>query len=170
VLDAALDTAKPLVLDADGLNLLAARSQGWEARKQAGNWILTPHPGEAARLLECDTREIQFDRFAAAGAIAQRFGAVAVLKGSGTVVQGSEGVASVACEGNPGMASGGMGDVLTGIIAAGVAQGASLEQAARFGVCLHGRAADEAALNGERGLLAGDLIERLRPLVNAVAG
>ncbi len=156
-----LDCGLPLVLDADALGLLGA---GDASR---GGLVLTPHPGEAARLLDCDTATVQRDRYAAARAIAGRYGAVCVLKGAGTIVDDGDGVPAVCAAGNPGMASGGMGDVLTGIIAALVAQGLAPLAAARAGVGLHAAAGDAAALlDGERGLLATDLLPQLRRLVN----
>jgi NAD(P)H-hydrate epimerase len=113
--------------------------------------------------------DIQADRLSAAREIQSRYGGVVVLKGAGTVVvnpvPGSQAEAAICSEGNPGMASGGMGDVLTGVIAGLLAQGLPLAQAARLGVCLHARAADEAAKGGMRGLLATDLFPFLRRLV-----
>jgi NAD(P)H-hydrate epimerase len=160
---------RALVLDADALNLLAERPL------QREHWILTPHPGEAARLRGCTTVEIEQDRFAAVNALQQRYGGVAVLKGAGTLVSGPGQSAPALCSaGNPGMASGGMGDALTGIIGGLLAQVLAqkpiehpiherdLEQAATAGVCLHAAAADWAARDGERGLLASDLIQALR--------
>lgn len=157
----AVDSGKPLVVDADALNLLAADPQ------HRDDWVLTPHPGEAARLLACSTPEIQQDRLAAADALVQRYGGVVVLKGAGTVVAAAGNRPPAICtDGNPGMASGGMGDVLTGIIASLLAQGWGSRDAAEIGVCLHGAAGDRAAQVGERGLLAGDLLAQLRRLVN----
>jgi hydroxyethylthiazole kinase-like uncharacterized protein yjeF len=155
-----LATAKKnLVVDADGLNWLAQNPQ------RRGDWILTPHPGEAARLLEISTAEIQSDRAGAAAKLQQRYGGVVVLKGAGTLVQGSW--LSLCTAGNPGMAVGGMGDVLTGIIAGFFAQGLDAEAAARVGVLVHALAGDRAAQRGgERGLLPSDLIDELRPLAN----
>jgi hydroxyethylthiazole kinase-like uncharacterized protein yjeF len=148
---------RPMVVDADALNLLA------RAQRQRDDWILTPHPGEAARLLDVDTAEVEHDRFAAARALQHRFGGVVVLKGAGTLVQGpGHRPIAVCSQGNPGMASGGMGDALTGIIAALLAQGLDLEEAAEAGVCLHAAAGDHAAVAGQRGLLASDLIGALR--------
>ena len=156
----AIETGKPLVLDADGLNLLA------ESPRSKANWILTPHPGEAARLLGIATKAIQADRFAAVQAIRKRYGGTVVLKGAGTLIASAEKIA-VSTTGNPGMASGGMGDVLAGVIAGLNAQNLNLETAARQGVHLHGAAADQAAeSDGERGLLASDLFYYLRKLVN----
>jgi NAD(P)H-hydrate epimerase len=148
------------VIDADGLNLLAQSPQ------KKANWILTPHPGEASRLLNCSTAEIQQDRFSAASAIQAKYGGVAVLKGSGTLIA-SEHEMAVSTTGNPGMASGGMGDVLAGVIAGLLAQGFSLQNAAQQGVFGHGSAADRAVQKGgERGLLASDLMPYLRAWAN----
>jgi NAD(P)H-hydrate epimerase len=151
----------PLVMDADALNLLAASPQKRE------NWILTPHPGEAARLLRTDTATVQRDRYAAIAELRARFGGTVVLKGSGTLIQGENGLPQVCTLGNPGMASGGMGDVLTGVIAGLWAQGLPRAEAAETGVRLHGAAGDAAAREGERGLLASELMPHLRRLVNA---
>ncbi len=153
---ATIKAQKPLIIDADGLNLLA--------RSPVTNfdWILTPHPGEAARLLNCSTAEIQQDRFAAVSAIQAKYGGIAVLKGAGTLIASEDEIA-VSTTGNPGMASGGMGDVLAGVIAGLLAQGLSPKNAAQQGVYLHGLAADlAAAKDGERGLLASDLMPCLR--------
>ncbi len=158
--NAAVSSGKPMIVDADGLNLLA------DSPTEKSDWILTPHPGEAARLLNCTTAEIQQDRFAAASSIQSRYGGVAILKGSGTLIASEHGLA-VSGTGNPGMASGGMGDVLSGVIAGLLAQGLSLQDAAQQGVYNHGLAADLAvAKDGERGLLASDLMPYLRQLVN----
>ncbi|PWK92804.1 NAD(P)H-hydrate epimerase [Fulvimonas soli] len=162
---AALDSGKPLVLDADGLNLLAR-----DPRRFAQPAVLTPHPGEAARLLGATVAQVQADRFAAARALAARYGAVAVLKGAGSLVAEPDGRLDVCPWGNPGMASGGMGDLLTGIVAALLAQGCSAPEAARLGVGLHARAGDLAVRGeGERGLLASDLLAPLRRLLNGIA-
>jgi NAD(P)H-hydrate epimerase len=131
--------------------------------------VLTPHPGEAARLLGVATSEIQADRFAAARALAQKHRAVVVLKGAGSLIADPEGRVAVCPWGNPGMASGGMGDVLTGVIAGLLAQGLEAWDAACLGVGLHARAGDLAARAGERGLLASDLFSYLRALVNGRA-
>ena len=156
--------SRPLVVDADGLNHLAAL--GADAPRR-GDWILTPHPGEAGRLLGATAAEVQADRFAAAAAIRARYGGVCVLKGAGTLVDAGQGPVGVCVHGNPGMGTGGTGDVLTGVVAGLAAQGAGLAEAAALGACIHGAAGDRAAARGgERGLLAGDLIGELRPLVN----
>ena len=156
-----LSARKLVVVDADALNLLA------ELPHRMDHWILTPHPGEASRLLGVGTEEIGSDRFAAAKWLQQRFGGVVVLKGAGTIVIGpSQRPPGVCSDGNPGMASGGSGDALTGIIAALLAQGLDPQDAAEAGVCLHGAAGDRAASGGECGLLASDLIGVLRSLIN----
>lgn len=158
-----LNSDKPKVIDADGLNLLAENPQ------KSDNWILTPHPGEASRLLNCATDEINQDRFSAIKALQSKYGGVCVLKGAGTLVLGLDGKIGVCSAGNPGMASGGMGDVLSGVIGGLLAQGLSLENSARLGVLLHSLAADlSAETGGERGLLATDLLPYLRKLVNNV--
>ncbi|HRQ65379.1 MAG TPA: NAD(P)H-hydrate dehydratase [Xanthomonadaceae bacterium] len=156
----ALGFAGPRVFDADALNLL-----GEAPRALGASTIITPHPGEAARLLGCDTAEVQRDRFAALQRLVERYACVVVLKGAGTLVGDGQRTA-VCATGNPGMASGGMGDVLTGIVAALLAQGLQPFDAASAGVWLHGVAGDRAARGGQRGLLAGDLIAELRDLVN----
>jgi len=155
-----LESRLPLVLDADALNLMVREPLRHE------NWIITPHSGEAARLLGCSTAEIQQDRFGAVASLEASYGGVAVLKGCGTLVLGGDGETALCSEGNPGMASGGMGDVLTGIIAALVAQGYGLRESARLGVAIHAAAADSAAHEGERGMLASDLFACLRRLAN----
>lgn len=154
-------SGKAIVLDADALTLLAEKPQ------QRDDWILTPHPGEAARLLGTDAAAIQRDRLGSVRAIAARYGGVCVLKGAGTLVATKDSLPWVCDCGNPGMATAGAGDVLTGIIAALVAGGCELERAAAAGVLLHARAGDRAARGGERGLIATDLIEQLRRVVNA---
>ena len=157
----ALETRLPMVVDADALNLLAADPQ----RRQ--NWVLTPHPGEAARLLGTSAQALQADRFAAVAAVREKFGGTALLKGAGSLVLEAQGPVRVNRSGNPGMATGGMGDVLTGLIAGLMAQGLAPGAAAVAGVCLHGQAADVcAAASGQRGLLAGDLMAALPPLLN----
>ncbi|RTR00781.1 NAD(P)H-hydrate dehydratase [Halomonas nitroreducens] len=166
MLQAALAAARPLVVDADGLNLLASRFTG----QQRDDWILTPHPGEAGRLLGIEPAEVEADRPAAVLALQRRFGGVVILKGAGSLVAGPAGLA-VCPYGNPGMASGGMGDALSGILGALLAQGLATERAARLGVVVHALAADMAAgEGGERGLLAGDLASCARILVNPTMG
>lgn len=160
-------SSKTLVVDADALNLLAEGRVVREHKRK--NWVLTPHPGEAARLLSCSVAEIQNDRFAAAKAIQAGYGGVVVLKGAGTIIV-SESDCLLAAVGNPGMATGGMGDVLAGVIGALLAQGLSLLNAAALAVCVHGDAADLCAEeSGQRGMLASDLIPHIRQLLNWVA-
>ncbi len=153
-------TELPLVVDADALNLLALE------RRTLTNAVLTPHPGEAARLLGSDIANVQGDRFAAARALAKRYAAIVVLKGAGSLVAAPDGRVAACPWGNAGMASGGMGDVLTGVIAALLAQGLSAWDAACTGVALHARAGDLAAGDAPRGLLASDLFGPLRELAN----
>ncbi|MCU0727323.1 MAG: NAD(P)H-hydrate dehydratase [Planctomycetes bacterium] len=152
-------TRAPLVLDADGLNCLAKAPN--MLRAAAGPRILTPHPGEAARLLGCPTAAIQADRHGAAETLARRYGAIVVLKGRGTVV--SDGTTHfVNRTGNPGMATGGAGDVLTGLIGGLLAQHIAPFDAAILGVHLHGLAGDLAAARvGIHALIAGDILEHL---------
>jgi NAD(P)H-hydrate epimerase len=153
-----------LVVDADALNLLA------QIDLPRQHWVLTPHPGEAARLLGQNSQEVSKDRFLTLDRLVQKYNATVVLKGAGTLVQSKTGPPAVCGGGNPAMASGGMGDVLTGIIAGLIAQGLELSDAARLGVCLHRRAADMATRGmGERGLLASDLMPSIRRLVNSEA-
>ncbi|HRG15195.1 MAG TPA: NAD(P)H-hydrate dehydratase [Pseudomonadota bacterium] len=154
-------SGKPLVLDADALNLLAMRRI-----EPGGECLLTPHPGEAARLLGTTTDDIARDRFAAVRALAEQFDAVVVLKGAGSLIADVDGAVRLCPYGNPGMASGGMGDALTGVVAALWAQGRPCFDAAHVGVLVHALAGDRAARAGERGLLASDLIAELRAVVN----
>ncbi len=156
----ALDTQLPLVVDADALNLLAAHPV------VRGQWVLTPHPGEASRLLKQTISAIQEDRYWAALQLVEQFRAVVVLKGAGSIVAAADETPAVCTHGNPGMAAPGMGDVLTGVIAALIAQGFALPEAARIGVALHALAGDRAAQSGERGLMARDLIGALRQVMN----
>jgi NAD(P)H-hydrate epimerase len=151
---------RPAVWDADALNLLAAKPS------RADHRILTPHPGEAATLLDQTGAAVQADRPAAAQALAERYGGVAVLKGAGTLIAAAQQETWLCNAGNPGMAAPGMGDALTGIIAALLAQGLPIQAAAVTGVEVHARAGDRAAALGERGMIASDLIERLRGVLN----
>lgn len=150
----------PMVIDADGLNALVGHL---EIMLQApGDRILTPHPGEMARLLSCSIKEVQEDRVGAALELAQRSRSVVVLKGAGTIIGDPEGEVRLIPTGNPAMASAGMGDVLTGIIAGLLAQGLEPMDAASLGVYVHGFIADEWSLiYGQRGLVATDLVSRI---------
>ncbi|MBN6148871.1 NAD(P)H-hydrate dehydratase [Xanthomonas sp. AmX2] len=156
----ALAAGTPLVLDADALNLLA------QAPRALDDAVLTPHPGEAARLLGVSTQEVQHDRFGAAAALAARYRATVVLKGAGSVVAAVAQTPRLIAAGNPGMAVGGMGDLLTGVIAALRAQGLSAFDAASVGALLHAAAGDVAARDGQRGLLPSDMLPALRRLAN----
>ena len=156
----------PVIMDADALNLL---TQLKLSSKLPKNLILTPHPGEAARLLNTNISNVESDRFGSAAKLQKKFNATVVLKGSGSIVcyKGNGGQKWGLCNsGNPGMATGGMGDVLTGIIAGILAQGLSLKDAAEAGVDLHSKASDLASLEtGEVGLTPSDVISELRSLL-----
>lgn len=158
--EAVLGSGKPMVVDADALNLLVATPRRFD------RWVLTPHPGEAARLLGITSATVQSDRLAAVRQLQERFGGTVVLKGAGSIVHGGAGVPGICDRGNPGMAAGGMGDVLTGIIAGIEAQCVSLDLSARAGVFVHAQAGDLAARRGERGLLASDVLDQVRACVN----
>lgn len=157
-------TDQPLVLDADGLNMIAEAEglSNWPSR--SADTVLTPHPGEMARLAGISTPEVQRDRIGIARDFAIQHGITLVLKGARTVIASSEGTVYVNTTGHPGMATGGSGDALTGIIAGLLAQGLSGIQAATLGVHLHGHAGEVAAYQrtgNPASLLAGDLIESL---------
>lgn len=150
----------PTVIDADALNLLAKKHQ------QRSNWVLTPHPGEAARLLDCSIEAIQNNRFVAAKKIVGRFGGVCVLKGAGTIVASRDTV-WVLGHGNSAMASAGMGDVLSGAIGALLAMGLAPEKAALLGSLVHSASADQYVENeGSFGLVASELITAMPRLLN----
>jgi len=163
-----MKTRASVVLDADGLNILAGLfAELADGDIPLGNWILTPHPAEAGRLLGIQASEVQQDRVTRAQQLAQRYNAVVVLKGCGTVVAGQDGRYAICPLGNPGMASAGSGDVLAGVIAALLAQGLSLWEAAVTGVVAHAGAGDIAAgLAGERGMLASDITQQLPTVLN----
>ena len=166
VFDACRSTSAHLVVDADGLNILAERET--DIARQADRTILTPHPAEAGRLLGCSAREVQADRFTAAVEIARKYHCVAIIKGCGTVIADQQGHYAVCPLGNPGMASAGTGDALSGVVGALLAQGLNSWDAALCGVVAHAAAGDLAALEiGERGMLASDLIMRLPRVLNA---
>lgn len=162
MLNSVLHAARPAVLDADALNLLAQL----QPIQTHAAWILTPHPGEAGRLLSLTTAQVQSDRLEAARHIAQQFQSVVVLKGAGSIIASPNDQPYICDRGNPGMASPGMGDVLTGTIAGILAQVADPASAARLGVLVHAMAGDLAARSGERGLIASELFEYLRTCVN----
>lgn len=169
-----ISAGKPLVLDADALHLLSEKYEQGAVDKGTGikrdNWILTPHPGEAAALLNSSVSEIQADRFAAVAKLQDTWGGVCLLKGSGSLICSAEDSRQdilLCSEGNAGMASGGMGDVLSGVVGSLVAQGNSLSNSLSAAVCIHGEAADLAVqAGGQRGMVATDLMPHIRELVN----
>lgn len=156
---------KFVLIDADGLNILA---QSHDIKGMLKQCVLTPHPGEAARLLGTTVSEIERDRYAACQQLALQYSAVTVLKGAGSLVANKDvQTLQVCAEGNPGMATAGMGDVLSGVIAGLAAQGLDSPTAAAYGVCLHAAAGDRvASLYGQRGMMASDVFGPLRTLVN----
>lgn len=173
------DNGLPLVLDADALMLLVRARELSLPEPLPDLTVLTPHPGEAARMLACSVTDVQADRFAAVQALQQRWGGVALLKGAGTVVcyPRDAGVAmgggpaaigmDICTEGNPGMATGGTGDALAGLAGGLLAQRMPLDRAVRAAVAIHGESADLAAgMDGERGMLAGDLMPFIHRLVS----
>jgi hydroxyethylthiazole kinase-like uncharacterized protein yjeF len=164
----ALKTGSALVLDADALHLLAGDKTLRDTLIQRGNAVLTPHPGEAAVLLGCDNAQIQADRIASALAIASRYHAIVVLKGAGSIVATPGGHWYINASGNPGLSAAGMGDVLSGIIAALIVQGLSIEQATILAVYLHGKAADDLVADdiGPVGLKASEIALEVRSLLN----
>lgn len=173
MLECAIDLDLPLVLDADALNLIASEGNLQVAlASRPLPAILTPHPAEAARLLDCSTAEVQADRIKAAREIASHYHCHVALKGCGTVIATVDGKWWINSTGNPGMASAGMGDVLTGLIAALLAQGWPAESALLAGVHLHGAAADQRVRNGcgPIGLTAGEVITAARQTFNEWVG
>jgi ADP-dependent NAD(P)H-hydrate dehydratase / NAD(P)H-hydrate epimerase len=168
LLDAALDSGRPCVLDADALNMLA---ESGVPAPLGRHRVLTPHPAEAGRLLGCDAASVQADRIDACRRLVTGFGCTLILKGVGSLVaspgEGGAGTALALCsDGNPGMAVAGMGDVLSGLIGALLAQGLESAQAARYAVLVHALAGDVAAASGQRGVLASDLIAPIRMILN----
>ena len=167
----ALSSDRAAVLDADALNLVAttpALCKALAARKSAT--ILTPHPAEAARLLDCDTADVQRDRLSSARRLAAEFACLVVLKGNGSICAAPDGRAWINDSGNPGMAAAGMGDVLTGMIASFLAQGAATETALIASVWLHGAAADVLAdTAGPIGITAGEIPDAARRLLGTHA-
>ena len=190
LLAAALARRLPMVLDADALNLLATTTgfaaalmpdfdksstgapfqpQSPQTPRQCWTYVMTPHPGEAARLLNVSVAHLQADRVTSAIALAKRFDAIVVLKGAGTIIAVPDGRYFINTSGNPGMASGGMGDALSGMIAAFLAQGLSALDAAKLAVYLHGAAADACVAHGMAplGLTASEVIFEARMLLNS---
>jgi NAD(P)H-hydrate epimerase len=159
----------PIVLDADGLNCLASNLEALEQRQAP--LVMTPHPGEMARLLNTSPQAVQQDRIRAARQLTSAYPFVLVLKGARTLIAHPDGRVYVNPTGNAGMASGGMGDVLTGLIAGLIVQGVSPANAAQAGVYLHGLAADTlAARMGSIGFLASDVMHALPETIQHLAG
>jgi hydroxyethylthiazole kinase-like uncharacterized protein yjeF len=163
---------RAIVLDADGLNLLAAKPfiTGSKVDFSYHAVIMTPHPGEAGRLLNISTEEVQADRMSAVKALVEKFSCTVILKGQHSLIAGKNNQDELqiyrCLDGNPGMASGGMGDILSGIVGAVLAQfnvlGLSPLAAAKLACCVHSKAADDASIKGEIGLLATDLLPFIR--------
>lgn len=156
-----LEQAKtPLVIDADGLNLLAGNNKLFRSFKQP--IIMTPHPGEMSRLTGLTVAQLQADRIGVARCFAEKWGVTIVLKGARSIIAAPDGRIFINPTGNPGMATGGMGDVLAGMIGGLVAQGLETTNAAIIGTYLHGLAGDLAALEqGPIGIIASDIIKEI---------
>ncbi len=167
-------TELPTVIDADALNLLACDRgllEDKSLRERRSRWVLTPHPGEMARLLGTSIGDVQADRVGTAVKAGQAWGTTLVLKGAHTVVAAPDGQVLINPTGNPGLATGGTGDVLAGLIAGLLAQGLTPVQAAAVGVYVHGWAADRlAAARGMAGLIAGDLLDELPLALKELSG
>jgi len=165
LLSAALQSGVPKLMDAGALRLLSEEDDG-----QRDDWVLTPHPGEAASLLGESVSDVQNSRFTSVELLQQKYGGYIVLKGAGSLLKSptsaKEKLPQVCPYGNPGMASAGMGDILSGVIGSFIAQGYELELAAQLGLCVHSLAGDLAASDGQTGLLASDLLVHIRQLVN----
>lgn len=157
--DIAINTHKPMVIDADALNLLAKHPRTLEYA------ILTPHPGEAARLLNISTEEVQANRNESILQLQQTFKGIVILKGHHTLISDGSDTLYMCEQGNPGMATAGMGDVLSGVIGGLLPQTMNLLQAACLGVCVHATAGDFAADSGERGLIASDLFTYIQEIL-----
>ena len=157
-----MTSEQPLIMDADALNILSLDPI------QRGNWILTPHPGEAAKLISKSTTQIQSDRLTSLEEIINQYQATVILKGNNTLVGNINRIPYMINAGNPGMASAGMGDLLTGLTAGLMAQYSNHNycQIAALAAFIHAKAGDQAALNGQRGLIATDLLCELRTLLN----
>ena len=166
LLQKAVATGLPMVMDADALNIIA---EGRVVPKPDGSrWVMTPHPAEAARLLDISVAEVQADRFSAVRELQKKFNAVVLLKGAGTVIASPDNQIVMVCPyGNPSMATAGMGDMLSGIVGGLLAQGLEPSQSAQLGCCLHSAAADLAVEEqGARGLVATDIKAALAAILN----
>jgi hydroxyethylthiazole kinase-like uncharacterized protein yjeF len=171
VLLRAFDSASPLVLDADALNLLATSPDLQERLAARGNAVLTPHPLEAARMLGMTSAIVQADRMAAAHELAKRFNAAVILKGAGSVIAHGDAIV-INPTGNPGLATAGSGDVLAGLCGSLLAQGWPVHEAALGATWIHGQAADELVAHGAGpiGLTAGELPVAARRVLNGLVG
>jgi ADP-dependent NAD(P)H-hydrate dehydratase / NAD(P)H-hydrate epimerase len=171
-LERALAVAKPLVIDADALNLVAQHSRLRSAlRERQAPTLATPHPAEAARLLATDTAHVEADRLAAAETLARELNASVVLKGAGSVLAYPDGTFDINASGGPALATAGSGDVLAGMLGAFVAQRLDAKTALRYAVCLHGAAADALVVRGigPVGLVASELPDSARLLIAMAA-
>jgi NAD(P)H-hydrate epimerase len=158
----------PIVLDADGINALVNRLD--VLKKARAPLILTPHPGEMGRLVKCSAEEVQNRRLSLVQSFSEQYGVTTVLKGARTLVGSHQGRMAINSSGNPGLASGGTGDVLTGLIAGFLAQGLSPFDAACTGVYCHGKAADRLSRRmGDRGMLATDLLAEIPVILKSLA-
>ena len=169
LLEKAITLDHPIVVDADALNAIAAKRELADAIAQrSAPTLATPHPAEAARLLQCSTADVQADRIAAATRLAKWLNADVVLKGVGSVVARADGTFDINASGNPALSTAGSGDILTGILGALLAQGIDASEAMRIGVCVHGAAADMLVARnvGPLGVTASELIDAARALVN----
>ena len=167
MLQKAMASNLPMVADADALNIIAEGRVATDFSDRT--WIITPHSGEAARLLGVSSAEVESDRFSAVLRLQEKYNATVILKGPGTIVSSPlKGPVRICPYGNSGMATAGMGDILSGILGGLVAQGMDLQLASELGVCLHSFAADQAAqFNGRRGLVATEVFDYLRELLNS---
>ena len=160
IFDFIIKYPQPKVIDADGLVFVKAKNL------KQDNWVLTPHPGEAAELLNTSSKNIQDNRQLSLKKISNKFGGVIILKGHNTMIGHDENPSNICLKGNPGMATAGSGDVLAGIVSAMIGQKLSLFDASSVAVEIHAKAGDLASKDGERGLLAGDIIDEIRGCVN----
>lgn len=155
----------PCVIDADGLGALDGDFLESVSDGKRSRWIITPHPGEMARLLGSDAAQVNADRLQMADEYARKWNMTVVLKGAPTIISSREHT-YINSSGNPGMATAGSGDVLTGLIAALLSQGLEPLQAAALGVYVHGKAGDLAGQKGQRGLRAGDILTRMQEILS----
>jgi NAD(P)H-hydrate epimerase len=166
MLQKAMSMNVPMVVDADALNIIANGRVVTDVLNRS--WVMTPHPGEAARLLGASVAEVEADRFTAVRTLQQKYNAVILLKGAGTLICGDQSRPIQVCPyGNSAMATAGMGDILSGVIGALIAQGMDLQTATELGCCIHSKVADMAVDElGHRGLVASDLLAFFRSILN----